>query len=94
MINEYFLILSQVFLMKRFHFGQLIIPVQELVFPLAHLMERKELHSYKTCILKKAGYSFRVRKVCIEARDYGYPRQNGKTLLMCPPKIPENKFIP
>ena len=74
MINEYFLILSQVFLMKRFHFGQLIVPVQELVFPLAHLMERKELHSLKTCIPEKIGNTFCIGKVCIEAWDYGYPR--------------------
>ena len=94
MIEEYFLILSQVFLMKRFHFGQLVVPVQELVFSLAHLMEGKELHPLKTCIQEEGGNTLCIGKVCIEARDYGYPRQNGKTLLLCPPKIPENKFIP
>ena len=90
MIEEYFLIFSQVFLMQSLDIREFIRSVQELVFSLAQLMERKELHSCKTYILKKAGYSFRVRKVCIEAGDYGYPRQNGKTLLVCPPKISEN----
>ena len=94
MIEEYFLIFSQVFLMQSLDIREFIRFVQELVFSLAHLMEGKELHPLKTCIQEEGGNTLCIGKVCIEARDYGYPRQNGKTLLMCPPKISENKFIP
>ena len=53
LIEKYLLIIRQVFRMKRFHAGHFVISVQKLIFALAHLVERQELHAMKSYVMQK-----------------------------------------
>ena len=58
--KECFLILRQIFRMKRLHTGHFIFPVQKFIFALTHLVKGQELHAGEPDVMQKICNSFRI----------------------------------
>ena len=88
LVQEDLLIFGEVFRMQRFHIGHLVIPVEEFIFALTHLVEGKELHTRKPDFTQERSKSLCIRQLRIEARNHRDPGQNVKPLFLCPAEIP------
>ena len=60
LLEKYLLIRGQVFGVQRFHALHFVIPVQELVFALSHLVEGQELYTPQSDLMQK-----RCNSLCI-----------------------------